>query len=77
MKVVLYGSPVTPFRKELADRLSDDWTICCVDDATQQADRESAFRDADAAIAVNFDDSAPPSPKLRLLQVPHAQEIHR
>lgn len=72
MKVVLYGSPVTPFCDDLTNRLGKGWTISCVDDATPADDVEALFADADAVVAVNYGANAPASEKLRLIQVPGA-----
>ncbi len=72
MKVILYGAPVVPFARELPPRLTTDWDIVGIDDATPIAEAKSAFASADAVIAVNYGDEVPSAPNVKMVQVPGA-----
>ncbi len=70
MKVMLYGSPVAALRPGLGERLGPATTIVVADYADPPETIAARLEGCEALIAVRYDANVPPSPALRLLQVP-------
>ena len=72
MKVVLEGA--LPIRGEarLRSRLGGRVELASLPDGSAEAERRAAYAEAGVVVAMQYDRSTPPAPRLRLLQTPVA-----
>ncbi|WP_366657769.1 2-hydroxyacid dehydrogenase [Fodinicurvata sp. EGI_FJ10296] len=69
-KVVIYGDSFADRRAEIQAALGDAFTVVTIGHGASRTEKESAFADALATIAVRIDADTPIPPSLRLIQVP-------
>ena len=72
MRALLLGPAVHPFREGLQRMVTTKWDFVDVGFGMDDPALIREAASADAAITVSFNKSAPPTPKLRLMQVPGA-----
>jgi phosphoglycerate dehydrogenase-like enzyme len=72
MRALLLGPAVHPFREGLEKMVTTPWEFVDVGFGMDDPALIREAAGADAAITVSFNRSAPPTPRLRLLQVPGA-----
>lgn len=72
MEVLLVGKPVVPYRGVLAQKLTTNWKMRCIEDDFSRDETRTHFETADAVISIIYDQTFPLAPNLKLLQAPGA-----
>lgn len=69
-QALLIASESTPYVEVLRSKLRTRWNLVCLDGYSPAEPPSPHFATADALVAIRFDKTYPPMPKLRLLQAP-------